>query len=172
MGNSATVATDDGVFRLHSIDEVSPAQFSTQGGLVQGADQGTLLGPIAIAQNATTKGDDSGPSSVKQADTKGGSGSKQKIAAKDGKDENKKSDEKEDGKKDEEEFKVERFNVYGQGTVITQWNGPFRSPYEGTNSFLSQHDTATSETATLFLGRGFGRAAKFISIPRLPVASA
>ncbi len=65
----------------------------------------------------------------------------------------KKDDEKKDEKK--EEFKTENFNVYGQATVVTQWNGPFRSPYEGTNSFLSQRDTATSETSTLFLGARF-----------------
>ena len=62
---------------------------------------------------------------------------------------------KESEKEKKEEFKTENFNVYGQATVVTQWNGPFRSPYEGTNSFLSQRDTATSETSTLFLGDRF-----------------
>ena len=55
-------------------------------------------------------------------------------------------------KDDEKEFKVERFNAYGQATVITQWNGPFRSPYIGPHSFLPIHEWATSDTATLFLG--------------------
>ena len=67
----------------------------------------------------------------------------------------KKDEEKKEEEKKEEEFKVERFNAYGQATVITQWNGPFRSPYEGPHSFLSQQETATSVTSTLFLGARF-----------------
>ena len=73
----------------------------------------------------------------------------------------------EEGKKDEEEFQVERFNVYGQATVITQWNGPFNSPYYGTNSFLSQHETATSETSTLFLGARFWQGCEVYFDPEL-----
>ena len=40
------------------------------------------------------------------------------------------------------EFKEENFNVFGQGTIISQWNGPFHSPYSGPHSFLSEHDFA------------------------------
>ena len=75
--------------------------------------------------------------------------------------------EKKDGEK---EFKLERFNAYGQATVITQWHGPFHSPYEGPHSFLSRSETGTSVTATLFLGAASGRAARSISIPRSPAA--
>ena len=49
-------------------------------------------------------------------------------------------------------FKEENFNVYGQGTIISQWNGPFHSDYSGPHSFLSEHDFATSATGTVFLG--------------------
>ena len=55
-------------------------------------------------------------------------------------------------KDDEKEFKVERFNAYGQATVISEWNGPFHSPYIGPHSFLPIHEWATSDTATLYLG--------------------
>ena len=55
-------------------------------------------------------------------------------------------------KKDEKEFKEERFNWYGQTTVISQWHDSFHSPYQGQNSFQSDEDTATSATATLMLG--------------------
>lgn len=63
-----------------------------------------------------------------------------------------KTDESNQAKEDEKEFKVERWNAYGQTTVITQWSGPFRSPYSGPHSFLSEHQWATSDTGTLFLG--------------------
>lgn len=69
--------------------------------------------------------------------------------------EEKKEKEKEEEKKDkdeEKEFKVERLNAYGQATVITQWNGPFHSPYTGPHSFLPIHEWATSDTGTLYLG--------------------
>jgi high affinity Mn2+ porin len=64
---------------------------------------------------------------------------------------------KEDGgngkdKEEEKEFKVEQFSAHGQATVITEWNGPFHSPYLGPHSFLPMHEWATSDTATLFLG--------------------
>ncbi|HEV3333609.1 MAG TPA: carbohydrate porin, partial [Bryobacteraceae bacterium] len=48
--------------------------------------------------------------------------------------------------------KEEKFNVFGQGTVISQWHGTFLSPYSGPHSFLSENELATSETATLFMG--------------------
>jgi high affinity Mn2+ porin len=57
-----------------------------------------------------------------------------------------------DEKKDEKPFEEQRFNWYGQTTVITQWHYPFPSPYEGPHSFLSEQETATSATATLMLG--------------------
>jgi high affinity Mn2+ porin len=60
-----------------------------------------------------------------------------------------KSDNK-DLKKDEP--KEEYFNIFGQGTVISQWHGPFTSPYSGPHSFQSINELKTSETATLDLG--------------------
>ncbi|MGA2617173.1 MAG: carbohydrate porin [Thermoguttaceae bacterium] len=70
--------------------------------------------------------------------------------------EEKGDDKKEKGQdEDEKEFKVERFNAYGQATVITEWNGPFQSPYAGPHSFLSEDETRTSATATIFLGARF-----------------
>ena len=55
-----------------------------------------------------------------------------------------------DEKKDES--KEEYFNIFGQGTVISQWHGPFTSPYSGPHSFQSINELKTSETATLDLG--------------------
>ncbi len=55
-----------------------------------------------------------------------------------------------DEKKDES--KEEYFNIFGQGTVISQWHGPFTSPYSGPHSFQSINEPKTSETATLDLG--------------------
>lgn len=63
--------------------------------------------------------------------------------------------EKEDDKKDKEkpDDKPSNYSVHGQATVIYQGNGWFRSPYAGTNSFLNNTNTRTSETTTLFLGK-------------------
>ena len=65
-----------------------------------------------------------------------------------------KEDEKqaEGEKKDEKQFEEQRFNWYGQTTVITQWHDSFHSPYQGPNSFQSVEETKTSATATLMLG--------------------
>ena len=52
-------------------------------------------------------------------------------------------------KKDDEPTCI---SVHGQATFVTQGNFPFRSPYQGTNSFVWSHNLATSVTATLFLG--------------------
>ncbi len=45
-----------------------------------------------------------------------------------------------------------RFYIAGQANIIFQANGPFHSPYEGTNSFLSRGEYKTSLLGTLFLG--------------------
>jgi high affinity Mn2+ porin len=42
------------------------------------------------------------------------------------------------------------YGIHAQATVILQGYGPFRSPYEGPNSFVSAHELRTTETATLF----------------------
>ncbi|MGA2034032.1 MAG: carbohydrate porin [Thermoguttaceae bacterium] len=94
-----------------------------------------------LAQNVTVQGADAaqpseGPPAPKPAEKK-----------EDEKAE--KSDKKEDG---EGQSKPEQFNAYGQATVLSQWHGPFPSPYQGTNSFLPIHEWDTSETSTLFLG--------------------
>jgi len=54
--------------------------------------------------------------------------------------------------KDDKEFKEQRFNCYGQTSVITQWHDPFHSLYEGPHSFRSEAEMRTSATATLMLG--------------------
>jgi high affinity Mn2+ porin len=56
-----------------------------------------------------------------------------------------------DKEKDEDKDKPARYSVHGQGTVVSQGNWKFRSPYEGPNSFRSILNYRTSETATLFL---------------------
>jgi high affinity Mn2+ porin len=43
------------------------------------------------------------------------------------------------------------YSVHAQGTVITQKNNVFASPYSGPHSFLPGGPQATSETATLFM---------------------
>jgi high affinity Mn2+ porin len=60
-------------------------------------------------------------------------------------------EEKQDNKEDEEP-KDTWYSVHGQGTVVSQGNWKFHSPYIGRNSFLPILNYRTSETATLFLG--------------------
>src|SRR3984957_950623 len=45
-----------------------------------------------------------------------------------------------------------RFLISGQANIIFQSDGPFHSPYEGTNSFLGRGEYKTSLLGTLFLG--------------------
>jgi len=45
-----------------------------------------------------------------------------------------------------------RFLISGQANIIFQGHGPFHSPYEGPNSFLSRGEYKTSLLGTLFLG--------------------
>ena len=45
-----------------------------------------------------------------------------------------------------------RFLISGQANIIFQGHGPFHSPYEGTNSFLSRGEYKTSLLGTLFMG--------------------
>ncbi|WP_348266501.1 carbohydrate porin [Edaphobacter sp. DSM 109919] len=45
-----------------------------------------------------------------------------------------------------------RYLISGQANIILQGHGPFHSPYEGTNSFLSRGEYKTSLLGTLFLG--------------------
>lgn len=66
-------------------------------------------------------------------------------------------DKKDDKSADSDEKKPDepteqRFNIYGQTTVIGDWNGTFRSPYSGPHSFQSVNESAVSETGTLFMG--------------------
>jgi hypothetical protein len=42
------------------------------------------------------------------------------------------------------------YSVNAQATVVSQGNGPFRSPYVGQNSFLPIYELRTTATATLF----------------------
>jgi high affinity Mn2+ porin len=42
------------------------------------------------------------------------------------------------------------YSAHAQGTVILQGYGPFRSPYQGQNSFPNGHELRTTATATLF----------------------
>src|SRR5271154_2759589 len=45
-----------------------------------------------------------------------------------------------------------RYYIAGQANIIFQSDGPFHSPYEGTNSFISRGEYKTSLLGTLFLG--------------------
>src|SRR5260370_10680873 len=45
-----------------------------------------------------------------------------------------------------------RFYIAGQANIIFQADGPFHSPYEGTNSFLGRGEYKVSLLGTLFLG--------------------
>jgi high affinity Mn2+ porin len=66
-----------------------------------------------------------------------------------------------DDKKDEKDTKDEKDKVgdlwpdwlgaHGQGTVVSQGNWKFRSPYEGSKSLLPILNYRTTETATIFL---------------------
>ena len=66
--------------------------------------------------------------------------------------EDKKNGEGEEKKDAEKEPTRDWFNVFGQGTIITQGHGPFNAPYSGMNSLPPVAEMKTSETATLFLG--------------------
>ncbi|MFL5243908.1 MAG: carbohydrate porin [Gemmataceae bacterium] len=63
-------------------------------------------------------------------------------------------DKEKNGDKDKDKGKETWYSVHGQGTIVSQGNWKFRSPYEGTNSFRSILNYRTSETATLFLAAG------------------
>src|SRR5438067_273814 len=67
-------------------------------------------------------------------------------------DEDKEKNGDKDKDKEKEEEKETWYTVHGQGTVVSQGNWKFRSPYIGPNSFLPILNYRTSETATLFLG--------------------
>ncbi len=45
-----------------------------------------------------------------------------------------------------------RFYIAGQANIIFQADGPFHSPYEGTNSFIGRGEYKTSVIGTLYLG--------------------
>jgi high affinity Mn2+ porin len=45
-----------------------------------------------------------------------------------------------------------RFFIAGQANIILQGDGPFHSPYEGTNSFIGRGEYKTSLLGTLYLG--------------------
>jgi high affinity Mn2+ porin len=45
-----------------------------------------------------------------------------------------------------------RFFIAGQANIIFQADGPFHSPYEGTNSFIGRGEYKTSLIGTLYLG--------------------
>jgi high affinity Mn2+ porin len=45
-----------------------------------------------------------------------------------------------------------RFYIAGQANIIFQADGPFHSPYEGTNSFIGRGEYKTSLLGTLYLG--------------------
>jgi len=53
-----------------------------------------------------------------------------------------------------------RFLISGQANIIFQGHGPFHSPYEGTNSFLSRGEYKTSLLGTLFLGAQLNKSPK------------
>ena len=64
-----------------------------------------------------------------------------------------KKDENGNGKKkdNDKEDELTWLSIHGQGTIVLQGNGRFRSPYEGPISLLSKFNYRTTETATLFL---------------------
>ncbi len=59
------------------------------------------------------------------------------------------------------------YSVHGQGTVVSQGNWKFRSPYEGPNSFLPILNYRTTETATLFLDGRLWRGADVVFNPEI-----
>jgi high affinity Mn2+ porin len=54
-----------------------------------------------------------------------------------------------------------RYFLAGQANIILQAHGPFHSPYEGTNSFLSRGEYKTSLVGTLYMGAQVIRDPKF-----------
>jgi high affinity Mn2+ porin len=59
------------------------------------------------------------------------------------------------------------YSAHVQTTIISQGNWLFPSPYEGQNSFLSQQQMRTSETATLFLAARLWQGTEIIFNPEI-----
>ena len=59
------------------------------------------------------------------------------------------------------------YSIHGQGTVVSQGNWKFRSPYTGPNSLLSILNYWTTETATLYLDARLWRGADIVFNPEI-----
>ncbi|HTK78094.1 MAG TPA: hypothetical protein VL371_22700, partial [Gemmataceae bacterium] len=59
------------------------------------------------------------------------------------------------------------YSVHGQGTVVSQGNWKFRSPYIGPNSLLPILNYRTTETATLYLDARIWRGAEIVFNPEI-----
>jgi high affinity Mn2+ porin len=63
--------------------------------------------------------------------------------------------------------KEEWYSIHGQGTVVSQGNWKFRSPYEGQNSFLPLLNYRTTETSTLYLDTRLWQGAELVFNPEV-----
>jgi high affinity Mn2+ porin len=68
-----------------------------------------------------------------------------------------------EGEKDKEEW----YSVHGQGTIVSQGNWKFRSPYIGPNSLLPILNYRTTETATLYLDTRLWRGGEVVFNPEI-----
>lgn len=78
-------------------------------------------------------------------------------------------DEKKDDKKDEKagDLFPDWLGVHGQGTIVSQGNWKFHSPYSGDNSLPSILNYRTTETATLYLDARLWEGADFVFNPEV-----
>ncbi len=86
----------------------------------------------------------------------------------DEKEKDKGDDKDKDKDKDKDEKKEPTwYSVHGQGTIVSQGNWQFRSPYEGPHSFLSKVNYRTTETATLYLAARLWQGGTVVFNPEL-----
>jgi len=61
----------------------------------------------------------------------------------------------------------DRYNLHGQFTSVTQWHGPFNSPYQGPNSLQPHEPRMETVDLTLYLGLRLWKGAEFYVNPEI-----
>lgn len=121
----------------------------------QDAPPGTRFAELVAEENAGKKDEEPGRAK------KNAPGEPKEKEGKNGEDktENGKDEKKKNGDKDEDKDKGKKagdlcpdwLSAHGQGTVVSQGNWPFHSPYQGPNSLLPILNYRTTATTTLYL---------------------
>ena len=129
------------------------------------------VGAWAAGQSATGQipsEPDKGKKSQPDAPDNGKSAAKDKDKDDGGDKKDKNGD---DGKKDDKDKAGDLWpdwlSAHGQGTVVSQGNWKFRSPYQGPNSLLPIFNYRTTETATLYLDAKLGHGVDLVFNPEI-----